>query len=153
MLFVNISTAPLSTLHSDPYEPAPEACVCVPAGHSPLLPFITPSVVSGAQKAVKELEQLATADAEAIIDSIEEQMQEAAATSSSSSTGLGKGLAHPVLSKTSQSLTQGRRHPSQASQHAGNNPRSVWSLAWMSTVKIDQGICLPWSLQSATQLS
>ncbi len=77
-------------------------------------PFAIPSVVSGAEKAVKDLEQLATADPEALIDSIEALLpdgtsQDAGVTTGSSAglvTGL-TGLADPVLSKGNGSLTQG----------------------------------------------
>ena len=77
-------------------------------------PFAIPSVVSGAEKAVKDLEQLAAADPEALIDSIEELLpagtsQEAGVAGGSSAglvTGV-TGLADPVLSKGNGSLTQG----------------------------------------------
>ncbi|KAL0045751.1 hypothetical protein WJX82_003498 [Trebouxia sp. C0006] len=76
-------------------------------------PFAIPSVVSGAEKAVKDLEQLAAADPEALIDSIEELLpagtsQEAGVAGGSSAglvTGV-TGLADPVLSKGNGSLTQ-----------------------------------------------
>ncbi len=70
--------------------------------------------MSGAEKAVKDLEQLAAADPEALIDSIEELLpfgtsQEAGVTTGVSAglvTGV-TGLADPVLSKGNGSLTQG----------------------------------------------
>lgn len=77
------------------------------AGYPPLAPLAIPSVVSGAQKTVKDLQQMATADAEAIIDSIEELMQEA---SHGDGTATVTKLAEPVLSKTSQPSTQGDFH-------------------------------------------
>ncbi len=58
-------------------------------------------MVSGAQKAVKDLEQLSTADAEALIDSIEALLQEESSGTASS------GLTDPVLSKGSGSVTPG----------------------------------------------
>ena len=73
-------------------------------------------MVSGAEKAVKDLEQLAAADPEALIDSIEELLpavtSQAAEVATGVSTGLVAGLADPVLSKGNGSLAQG----------GGNNP-------------------------------
>ena len=77
------------------------------AGYAPLAPLAIPSVVSGAQKTVKDLQQMATADAEAIIDTIEELMQEA---SHGSGTATVTRLADPVLSKSSQPFTPGDLH-------------------------------------------
>lgn len=77
-------------------------------------PFAIPSVVSGAEKAVKDLEQLAAADPEALIDSIEELLP--VGTSQEAGVAMGvsaglvagvTGLADPVLSKGNGSLTQG----------------------------------------------
>ena len=65
-------------------------------------------MVSGAHKTVTDLEQMATADAEAIIDSIEELMQEA---SHGSGVATHPRLTDPVLSK-SQPSTPGELHPS-----------------------------------------
>ncbi|KAL3134959.1 Pharynx and intestine in excess protein 1 [Trebouxia sp. C0010 RCD-2024] len=73
-------------------------------GYPPLAPLVIPSVVSGAQKTVKDLEQMATADAEAIIDAIEELVQD---TSHGSATAADSRLADPVLSKSGQPLMQG----------------------------------------------
>lgn len=80
----------------------------LPQGQNPLPPFVIPSVVSGAQKTVKDLEQMSAADAESIIDSIEELMVEA-----NHNAGSGSGLADPVLSKSNRSLTQGELHADQ----------------------------------------
>lgn len=67
--------------------------------------------MSGAEKAVKDLEQLAAADPEALIDSIEELLpavtSQAAEVATGVSTGLVTGLADPVLSKGNGSLAQG----------------------------------------------
>ena len=60
------------------------------------------SVVSGAEKTVKDLEQLSTADVEALIDSIEALLQD-----DSSQDANVAGLADPVLSKSTTSPTQG----------------------------------------------
>lgn len=60
------------------------------------------SVVSGAEKTVKDLEQLSTADVEALIDSIEALLQ-----ADSSQDASVAGLADPVLSKNTTSPTQG----------------------------------------------
>ena len=77
------------------------------AGYPPLAPLAIPSVVSGAQKTVKDLQQMATADAEAIIDSIEELMQGAR---HGDGTATVTRLADPVLTKSSQPSTQGELH-------------------------------------------
>ena len=70
--------------------------------------------MSGAEKAVKDLEQLATADPEALIDSIEELLPAATSQGAGVATGVNAGLAtvitglaDPVLSKGNGSLTQG----------------------------------------------
>ena len=62
--------------------------------------FAVPSVVSGAQRTIKDLEQLSTASADAIVESIEEAMQEAEQAEA------GTGMAEPVLSKNQE--PQGR---------------------------------------------
>lgn len=62
------------------------------------------SVVSGAQKTVTDLQQMATTDAEAIIDSIEELMHEASQGEGAAAT---TRLAEPVLSKTGHPSIQG----------------------------------------------
>lgn len=80
---------------------------CYLTGYPPLAPLVIPSVVSGAQKTVKDLEQMATADAEAIIDAIEELVQD---TSHGSATAADSRLADPVLSKSGQPLMQGELH-------------------------------------------
>lgn len=64
-------------------------------------------MVSGAQKTVKDLEQMGTADAEAIIDAIEELVQD---TSHGSATTADSRLTDPVLSKSGQPLMQGEGH-------------------------------------------
>ena len=76
-------------------------------------PFAIPSVVSGAEKAVKDLEQLAAADPEALIDSIEELLPLGTSQDAGVATGVSAGLvsgvtglADPVLSKGNGSLTQ-----------------------------------------------
>ena len=76
-------------------------------------PFAIPSVVSGAEKAVKDLEQLAAADPEALIDSIEELLPIGTSQDAGVATGVSAGLvsgvtglADPVLSKGNGSLTQ-----------------------------------------------
>jgi len=76
--------------------------------------FAIPSVVSGAEKAVKDLEQLAAADPEALIDSIEELLPAGTSQGAGVATGVSAGLvtgvtglADPVLSKSNGSLTQG----------------------------------------------
>ncbi|KAL0043449.1 hypothetical protein WJX79_004963 [Trebouxia sp. C0005] len=86
-------------------------------------PFAIPSVVSGAEKAVKDLEQLAAADPEALIDSIEELLP--VGTSQEAGVAMGvsaglvagvTGLADPVLSKGNGSLTQAEAGGSEAVQ-------------------------------------
>ena len=93
---------------------------------APLAPLAIPSVVSGAQKTVKDLQQMATADAEAIIDTIEELMQEA---SHGSGTATVTRLADPVLSKSSQHFTPGDLH----SNHLENSfPRDpLFSIGYL----------------------
>lgn len=61
-------------------------------------------MVSGAHKTVTDLEQLSTADADALIDSIEALLQE---DSSTGGGGTGSGLADPVLSKSNGAVSQG----------------------------------------------
>ncbi|KAL0041297.1 hypothetical protein WJX77_011458 [Trebouxia sp. C0004] len=72
--------------------------------------FAIPSVVSGAEKAVKDLEQLAAADPETLIDSIEELLprgtSQDAGVAAGFSAGLITGVTDPVLSKGNGSLTQ-----------------------------------------------
>ena len=77
---------------------------CHVAGYLPLAPLVIPSVVSGAQKTVKDLEQMATTDAEAIMDAIEELVQD---TTHGSAAAADYRLADPVLSKSGQPLIQG----------------------------------------------
>ncbi|KAL3146765.1 hypothetical protein ABBQ38_014749 [Trebouxia sp. C0009 RCD-2024] len=88
--------------------PAPVQAPALPTpstgGYPPLAPLVIPSVVSGAQKTVKDLEQMGTADAEAIIDAIEELVQD---TSHGSATTADSRLTDPVLSKSGQPLMQG----------------------------------------------
>ncbi len=71
-------------------------------------------MVSGAEKAVKDLEQLAAADPEALIDSIEELLPAGTGQEAGVAMGVSAGLvtgvvglADPVLSKGNGSLTQG----------------------------------------------
>lgn len=64
-------------------------------------------MVSGAQKTIKDLQQMAMADAEAIIDSIEGLMNEASHGAGDAATAR---LAEPVLSKTGHPSIQGDSH-------------------------------------------
>ena len=71
-------------------------------------------MVSGAEKAVKDLEQLAAADPEALIDSIEELLPAATSQDAGVATGVSAGLvagvtglADPVLSRGNGLLAQG----------------------------------------------
>lgn len=94
-------------------------------------------MVSGAEKAVKDLEQLAAADPEALIDSIEELLpagtsQEAGvatAVNAGLATGV-TGLADPVLSKGSGSLAQG----------GGDKPAVKCCAGWLHCCAAREGV-------------